>query len=131
MKKRENEVRRKMVVVRFNQAEYHQLLQFKRQTTEKTISNYLRKLAVNKPICVTYRNVTADEFLREMAELKNQLTVLGNHYNQAVKKLHLLEKVPEFRTWILMYESSRQLVLGKVDEINSKVTQLYEQWLRK
>jgi hypothetical protein len=131
MKKCEQEVRRKMVVFRLNPNEFKTLEKLKSQTTERTISNYLRKLALHKPVTVKYRNATADDFLRDMLELKKELHAIGNNYNQAVKKLHILERLPEFRNWILMYEDSRDAFVQKVNEIESKVTQLYEQWLQK
>lgn len=120
-----------MIVVRLNEAEDKQLQKFVGQTTEKTVSNYLRKLALQKPVTVKYRNVSADDFLRDMVELKKELNAIGNNYNQAVKKLHILEKIPEFRSWILIHEKDRTSFLTKVDQIQTRVQQLYEQWLQR
>ena len=120
-----------MVVVRLNPQEYEQLQKFQEQTTEKTISNYLRKVALRKPVLVKYRNTSADDFLRDMVELKRELSALGNNYNQAVKKLHVLEKIPEFRSWLMIYEHSRQAFLAKVEQIHVRITRLYELWLQK
>jgi hypothetical protein len=131
MKKKESEVRRRMVVVRLNQEEFQQLQKFVEQTTETTISNYLRKVALGKPVLVKYRNASADDFLRDMLELKRELSALGNNYNQAVKKLHVLEKIPEFRSWLLIYEHARQALLQKVEQIHVRITRLYELWLQK
>lgn len=131
MKKKESDVRKKMIVVRLNEAEDKQLQKFVGQTTEKTVSNYLRKLALQKPVTVKYRNVSADDFLRDMVELKKELNAIGNNYNQAVKKLHILEKIPEFRSWILIHEKDRTSFLTKVDQIQTRVQQLYEQWLQR
>ncbi|MFL5741461.1 MAG: plasmid mobilization protein [Flavisolibacter sp.] len=125
------EVRHKMVVFRLSRKEYEGLVKLKSQTTERSISDYLRKLALGHPVTVKYRNATADDFLREMLELKKELHAIGNNYNQAVKKLHILERLPEFRNWILLYEDSRDAFVQKVNEIESKVTQLYELWLQK
>lgn len=131
MKKKECAVRRKMVVVRLSQEEYRQLQQFQQQTTETTVSNYLRKVALNKPVLVKYRNATADDFLRDMLELRRELSALAGNYNQAVRKLHLLEKIPEFRSWLSIYEHSRQAFLAKVEQIHMRITRLYELWLQK
>jgi hypothetical protein len=131
MKKKESEVRKKMVVVRLNESEDQLLQKFVRQTTEKTVSNYLRKLALGKPVTVKYRNASADDFLRDMLELKKEISAIGNNYNQAVKKLHILEKIPEFRSWILMHEKDRMAFLTKVTQIQTRVQQLYDQWLQK
>ena len=131
MRKKESEVRKKMVVVRLNVAEDQLLQKFLKQTTEKTVSNYLRKLALQKPVTVKYRSVSADDFLRDMLELKKELSAIGNNYNQAVKKLHILEKIPEFRSWILLHEKDHLAFLTKVAQIQARLQQLYEQWLQK
>jgi hypothetical protein len=131
MKKKESEVRRRMVVVRLNEREWERLQYFQKMTTEATVSNYLRKVALNKPVLVKYRNATADDFLRDMVDLKRELSALGNNYNQAVKKLHVLDKIPEFRSWLMVYEHSRQAFLQKVEQIHQRITRLYELWLQK
>jgi hypothetical protein len=87
MKKHENEVRRKMVVVRLNQSEYDQLQKLQRQTTEKTISNYLHKLALNKQVIVKYRNVMADDFLIiNQNVITNTVLIYINHVYQFYRK---------------------------------------------
>lgn len=131
MRKQANEVRKKMVVLRMNTAEFEQLEKFRNQTTERNTSNYLRKLALQKPVTVKYRNQSADDFLKEMLLLKKELNAIGNNFNQAVHKLHLLDKIPEFRFWVTHYEGLQQAVANKVEEIKLKVAKLYEQWSQK
>lgn len=131
MKKKENEVRKKMVVVRMNNNEFEQLEKFRKQSTEKSISNYLRKVSLQKPVTFKYRNQSADDFLKQMLKLKKELNAVGNNFNQAVHKLHLLDKIPEFRVWINQYDGLQKLLVSKVEEIKLQVNQLYEQWLLK
>ena len=131
MKKSEKEVRRKMVVVRMNETEFSQLEKFQQQTIEKDTSSYLRKVALQKPVTVKYRNESADDFLLDMLGLKKELNAIGNNFNQTVHKLHILDKIPEFRNWIKCYYGLHQSVVNKVEEINSRVNPLYEQWLQK
>src|ERR1044071_6374199 len=104
MKKQENEVRKIFVKVRMNADELKQLKKNQQQTTERNLSNYIRKVSLQKPVIVKYRNETADEFLKDMLLLKKELNTLGNNFNQAVKRLHLLEKIPEFRFWVTHYD---------------------------
>lgn len=131
MKKVESEVRSKMVVVRMNETEINQLTKLKGKTTEKDTSSYLRKVALQKPVTVKYRNASADDFLLDMLNLKKELNAIGNNFNQAVHKLHLLDKIPEFRVWINQYDGLHQAFINKTEQINFKVNELYEQWLRK
>lgn len=131
MKKCEKEVRRKMVVVRMNETEFTQLEKLQQKTTTKDVSSYLRKVALQKPIVVKYRNESADDFLLDMLNLKKELNAIGNNFNQAVHKLHILDKIPEFRVWVQQYDGLQKILISKVEEIKLRMNQLYEQWLQK
>lgn len=131
MKREDKEVRRHFVKTRMNDEELAMVTKLQKATTEKDISSYLRKVALQKPVTVYYRNQSADEFLKEMLSLKKELSAIGNNFNQAVHKLHLLEKIPEFRAWIIQYESLKKSLVEKVEEIRLRMNQLYEQWLQK
>ncbi len=131
MKKFEKEVKRKMVVVRMNEIEFNQLKKLQQKTTERNISSYLREVALQKPITVKYRNESTDNFLLNMLNLKKELTAIGNNFNQAVHKLHLLDKIPEFRVWVQRYDGLQKVLIDKVEVIKLRMNQLYEQWLQK
>jgi hypothetical protein len=131
MKKQEHEVRKFFIKIRMNAAEVEQLKKQQQQSTERSISNYVRKIALQKPVTVKYRNQSADDFLKEMLLLKKELNAIGNNFNQAVHKLHLLDKIPEFRFWVTHYEGLQQAVANKVEDIKLQVAKLYEQWSQK
>jgi hypothetical protein len=131
MRKSENEVRKLFFKIRLNSKEKEQLWKLKKQSTERSLSNYVRKIALQKPVIIKYRNQSADDFLKEMIQLKKELNAIGNNFNQTVHKLHILDKIPEFRNWIKYYHDLHHSVVTKVEELNLKVNQLYEQWLQK
>jgi len=101
------------------------------QTTERSLSEYIRNVSMQKPVTVKYRNQSADDFLKQMLELKKELNGIGNNFNQVVHKLHILDKIPEFRAWVNHYDGLHESLVSKVEEIKLKVSQLYEQWLQK
>ena len=119
------------VTVRFRPEEYERLQRHYKATTCRKLSEYARKVLLNKPVVVNHRNQSADEILAEMIQLKAELSALGNNFNQAVKKLHTLDYIPEFRTWVLLNEAGKQAFLKKVEEIKLKMNQLYETWSQK
>ena len=131
MKKEEKEVRKHFVKTRMNDDELTQVTNWQQKTTEKDISSYLRKVALQKPVIFKYRNQTADDFLREIINLKKELNAIGNNFNQAVHKLHLLDKIPEFRAWVNQYDGVQKSLVDKVEEIKLRMNQMYEQWLQK
>ncbi len=131
MKKEESEVRKTFVKIRMNEQELEVVRKNQKKTTEPSLSNYIRKVSMQKPVIVKYRNQSADDFLKDMLLLKKELSAVGNNFNQAVHKLHLLDKIPEFRTWIIQYDAMQKSLVAKVEEIKLRMNQLYEQWLQK
>ncbi len=114
-----------------NDIEYEQLEKLWKETTERHLSNYLRKVILQKPVVVRYRNESADDFLSSMLQLKKDLNGVSNNFNQAVKKLHILDKIPEFKTWLILNESLQRDVVANIQYIKEKIAQLYNEWLLK
>ena len=54
----------------------------------------------------------------------------GNNVNQAVKKLHTLQQIPEFRSWIMTYELEKETLFNKVEEIKNRINKIADQWLQ-
>lgn len=131
MKDKQKEVRHLILNVRMNAAEKKQLKKLQQSSTEKTVSNYVRKVALQKPVIVNYRNQSADDFLKDMLDLTKQLNGVGNNFNQAVHKLHTLDRIPEFRNWIQEQQNLHKQVVKSIEAIRSRMNQLYEQWLQK
>lgn len=131
MKQQEKEVRKKMLVVRMNDNEFEQVEKLRKKSTERNLSSYLREVVLQKPGLINYRNQSADDFLKDMLGLKKELNAIGNNFNQAVHKLHILDKIPEFRVWVNHYDGLHQSLVNKVEEIKLRMNQLYEEWLQK
>lgn len=118
-------IRSRWINIRVNEEEYKKIENLYKTTTCQAMSEHTRKLLLNKPVTVKYRNTSLDDFLEEMIRLKNELNAIGNNFNQAVKRLHILERIPEFRAWILLNETDKNKFIKKVDEIKEKMTQIY------
>jgi len=131
MKKKTEDVRKKMIVVRMNDAEFEKVETLRKKSTERNLSSYVREVVLQKPVLINYRNQSADDFLKDMLELKKELNAIGNNFNQAVHKLHILDKIPEFRVWVKYYDGLHQSLVTKVEEIKIRMNQLYEEWLQK
>lgn len=128
---KDKEVRHLILKVRMNATEKKQLEKLKQLSTEKTVSNYVRKVSLQKPVIINYRNQSADDFLKDMLELTKQLNGVGNNFNQAVHKLHTLDRIPEFRNWIHEQQALQKQVVQSIEMIRLRMNQLYEQWLQK
>lgn len=131
MAKNEKEIRSLVVKFRISAEEKKKLKELQKKSTERSLSNYLRKTALREPVSIRYRNDSADDFLRDMLDLKKQLNGVGNNFNQAVHKLHTLDRIPDFRHWIQATEHLHKQVVLAIENIRSRINQLYEQWLQK
>ena len=114
-----------------NPAEFEQIAKLQRSTTCRSLSEYIRKLLLAKPVVVKYRSESADQYLEEMIVLKNELNAIGNHFYQAVKRLHTLDTTGEMRSWLTLYESTHQALIRKIEEIKERLNQIYELWSSK
>jgi hypothetical protein len=68
--------------------------------------------------------------MTEMIRLRNELNAIGNNFNQTVKKLHTLNRLTEFKTWLILNENNQKILLEKVEEIKLKINQISDKWLQ-
>ncbi len=111
-----------------NAEEYALLQKNRSRTTEKSNSNYLRKLAFSQPITIRYRNDSLDALTKEVIALKKELNFIGHNFNQAVHKLHTLDRIPEFRYWVKAYEQTRITLTKQTETIVTRIHQICTQW---
>ncbi|MCC9020409.1 plasmid mobilization protein [Flavobacterium lipolyticum] len=130
MMEKENSNRTRIVGLRFTPWEYAEIEKKWKASTCRKLSDYLRKIIFNKPITSNYRNQSLDEFMFEIIRLRTELKALGNNFNQAVKKLHTLQQIAEFKTWIITYELERRILFNKVEEINKYIEKISRKWLQ-
>ncbi|MFV8334685.1 plasmid mobilization protein [Flavobacterium sp. RSP29] len=127
---RENSNRTRIVGLRFTPEEYVKIERKWKASTCRKLSDYIRKHLFNKPINTTYRNQSLDDMTCEMMLLYKQLNAIGNNFNQAVKKLHTLDQIPEFKVWIISSEQDKKILLNKVEEIKICIQKISEKWLQ-
>lgn len=129
--KEQNKTPKNWISFRVKPEEYQVIYRHFEITTCRKLSEYARRVLLEKPVTVNYRNQSADEILSAMYQVKNELNAIGNNFNQAVHKLHTLDTVPEIKVWAMLNESSKQALLHKVEEIRIRMTQIFELWSRK
>jgi hypothetical protein len=125
-----NNNRTKWLHLRLTPAEYTQIQRSHRNTSCAKLSDYARSIILNKPITSTYRNKSLDDFMTEMILLRNELNSIGNNFNQAVKKLHTLQQINEFKGWIISYELEKETLFNTISEIKNRINKIADEWLR-
>lgn len=127
---RKKSKRIRWVNVRFTPEEYQKLEQQFHRTTSRKLSQYIRDSLFNRPMVTTYRNASLDDLMEEIGQLKDELNHIGNNYNQAVKKLHTLWRIEDFKTWIDLNEKDKAVLFQKIDTIEDHLQKMVAAWLQ-
>jgi len=120
--------RTKLVTLRLTPGEFEQINSRFKATTCRKLSDYMRKVLLTGKVTLLTRNQSLDDFMTEMISLRNELSALGSNYNQAVHKLHILDKIPELREWIFKHYLNHEIFINKVEEIKKRIHQFAEKW---
>ena len=123
-------IKNKWIHIRVNGDEYKTIHDKYQLTTCHKLSEYARRILLDKAVTVNQRNQSLDDFMAEMIRLRNELNGIGNNFNQAVKKLHSFQQIGELKTWIEQNENDRQMLLKKTEEIKEKINSISDIWLR-
>ena len=120
------EKRAKWLHLRISQKEYDLLQEWTKRSTCRKSSEFIRDVLFQRPIRVFYRSKSADEFLSAALKLKSELSSIGNNFNQAVRKLHLLRTEAGLKEWVANMELEKEVVLKKMMEIGTKLQDIYD-----
>lgn len=131
MDKEKSGATKSWISFRVKPKEYDKIQGHFSKTTCRKLSEYARNVLLQKPVVLKFRNQSADDFLAEMILLKNELNAIGNNYNQSVKKLHTMERIPELKTWLQNNQVFQEKFLKKTEQIGERVDQIYRLWLSK
>jgi len=120
----------KRIYIRLKQSDFNIIHKRFSSSSCKKLSEYARDVLLNKPVIIKQRNQSLDDFMTEMIKLRNELNKIGNNFNQSVKKLYTLQQINEFKTWLVLNENDKKILIEKVNEIKLKISQISEAWLR-
>lgn len=122
--------RSRTIGLRLTPKEYGQIETKWKASTCRKLSDYVRRIIFDKPIVTTYRNQSLDDVMTQLIRLKTELNSVGINFNQAVKKLHTLHQIAEFKAWLNVYESDKNLLLKTVEHIKNHIEKVGGQWLQ-
>lgn len=128
--KEQNSNRTRIIGLRLTPDEYAKIEKKWKASTCRKLSDYVRRSVFDKPVVTTYRNSSQDDLMAELTRLRSELNAVGNNFNQAVKKLHTLSQIAEFKSWLIAYEVEKNILSNKVDEVRINVKKILEIWLQ-
>ncbi|UPZ36519.1 plasmid mobilization relaxosome protein MobC [Sphingobacterium sp. PCS056] len=126
----ENQAKTKWLHVRLSEEEYRTVNKHFGTSTSRKLSQYVRDKLLERPIVKAYRDKSNDDLMAELIPLRLELNRIGNNYNQAVKKLHTLKTIGEFKAWIMQHDIEKQTLFNKIEEIKNLIQKYAERWLQ-
>ena len=121
--------RTRRVTLRFTPEEFQKIESRFNTTTSRKLSGFLRKVILGEKVNVLTRNQSIDDFLTEMISLRNQLSAIGNNFNQTVKKLNAARQIPEILPSYFEIKLQYKSISAKIDDIKSSINKLSDLWL--
>jgi hypothetical protein len=113
-----------------SEVEYNTIKKLFARSTCRSINDYARSLALQKPIVVKIRNESAENFLLEMIPLKNQLEETATHFRRAIISIQSLGNIPAVKAWCLEPRNSPELLLTQIEALRQLMNQYYIQCTR-
>lgn len=128
--KKELKKKDKWLHIRLDEDDLLKLQKMQLRTTEKYISNYVRKVMFNKPIIARTRDESLNEIITVLTKLQKDLNGIGNNYNQMLHRLHLSSSVAEVQLWLKLYEKQKLEMFDCIDVIKVFIAKTAEKWLQ-
>jgi mobilization protein MobC len=119
--------RQRRLNIRLSEEEWEKLHKLAGNTTSRSMSEYSRKILLNKPVKVFYRNQSFDDFEEQMTRLLPQLEDDRDKYDQVMKKLLALEQIPEIKETLPLLQFYQERIWRTQEEIRAKIEKIADQ----
>ena len=126
----ENNNRKRRIYVRLTDKEFTTLESRYKNTTCRSVSDYVRNCLFNRPITTITRDASADEAVMQMTHLNRELNAIGNNFNQLVRKVNASSQTAEMKGLLLLFDNHKKVMFSKIDEVKEQLQKLAEKWLQ-
>jgi MobC-like protein len=126
----EDNNRKRRIYVRLTDKEFTTLESRCKNTTCRSVSDYVRHCLFSRPITTITRDASADEAIMQMSHLNRELNAIGNNFNQLVRKVNATSQAAEVKGLLLLFESQKKVMFSKIDEVKEQLQKLAEKWLQ-
>lgn len=120
----------KWLHLRLSEDEYKQIQRQFKKTTCRKVSEYARNKLLERHLTAYYRNQSLDDFMTETIRLREALNMVGNNFNQAVRKLNSMRPDEDVKRWATIYELAKNDAIEMITEIKDRIKIFAEKWLQ-
>lgn len=125
-----NNNRKRRIYVRLTYKEFTTLESRCKNTTCRSVSDYVRHCLFSKPITTLTRDASADEAIIQMSHLNRELNAIGTNFNQLVRKVNATSQASEIKALLLLFDSQKKAMFSKLEEGKEQLQKLAERWLQ-
>lgn len=129
--RKEDIIRSKWLHIRLTPDEFTAINNDYLKTRCRKRCEYIRKLLMAKPVVYTYRDKSMDEVLEELVILRKELNLIGNNFNQVVRKLNSVSGMPDAQMWEATLTVLRDELQPEIGKIKERLNQYSEIWSQK
>ncbi|MUV04614.1 plasmid mobilization relaxosome protein MobC [Flavobacterium rakeshii] len=126
----ENNNRKRRIYVRLTEKEFTTLESRWKNTTCRSVSEYVRHCLFSKPITTITRDTSTDEAIVQMSYLNRELNAIGSNFNQLVRRVNATSQAAEIKGLLLLFENQRKTLFSKIEEVKEQLQKLAEKWLQ-
>ncbi|SDF15087.1 hypothetical protein SAMN05216464_113128 [Mucilaginibacter pineti] len=91
---------------------------------------YCRKMLLAQPLIGKTRDLSFEKLVEEFSVLIRELHGIAANFNQAVHKLHILDRIQQYQEWVLKYEMDKRKLLKDVEAIRKYINETSALWLQ-
>ncbi|MUV04998.1 plasmid mobilization relaxosome protein MobC [Flavobacterium rakeshii] len=113
----ENNNRKRRIHVRLTEKEFTTLESRCKNTTCRSVSEYVRYCLFSKPITTITRNTSTDEAIIQMSYLNRELNAIGSNFNQLVRRVNATSQATEIKGLLLLFENQKKAMFPQESSI--------------
>ena len=128
--KEENKNRIKWLHVRITIDEHATISSGFKSTTEKKLSDYVRKLLLKKPMIKAVKNTSLTDIIGLLTMLQKDLNGVANNFNQAVRKLNTYKDDSSIAATVVTLKLHEKSLIKTIDEVRTTLINSQAKWLQ-
>lgn len=121
--------RNKWLHIRLTDREMVKIRAHSEETIQQSLSDFVRRILLKKPVIGRYRDTGTEELLKELFALRRDLHGLASNYNQVVKKLHVASEI-ERKSHLIQAQNLGEKIGHSLEKLQGFLDQTTARWLQ-
>jgi len=122
--------RSKFLHIRLKESEFDQVSKQFAESMDQTMSEFVRKKLLDTPIIRKYRNISVDECMTELIQLRNDLIVAGSGIRLLGDQMNDSRSPDQLIEWTVLLKKCEDEFLQIVEQIKEQVNKISDTWLQ-